>query len=177
MPYLFLKDTHSLLRWIVIIACLWALARVWSGFFGRAEWSKKDQTAGLIFTSLLNFQLLLGLVLYAISPITRSAMGNFAGAMKDSVLRFYAVEHLAGMLLAVALTRKSDIPSPSERRRTAGNFSRPRSLFDRGADNPGEHTLALHEIWARSFPVFRRLKDLKMHGFASSLSSIGESSS
>ena len=105
MPYLFLKDTHSLLRWIVIIACLWALARVWSGFFGRAEWSKKDQTAGLIFTSLLNLQLVLGLVLYAISPITRSALGNFAGAMKDSVLRFYAVEHLAGMLLAVALAQ------------------------------------------------------------------------
>ena len=105
MPYLFLKDAHSLLRWIVIIACLWALARAWSGFFGRAEWSKKDQTAGLIFTSVLNLQLLLGLVLYAISPITRSALENFAGAMKDSVLRFYAVEHLAGMLLAVVIAQ------------------------------------------------------------------------
>ena len=105
MPYLFLKDTHSLLRWIVILACFWALARVWSGFFGRAEWTRKDQTAGLVFTSLLNLQFLLGLVLYAISPITRSALSNFAAAMKDSALRFYAVEHFAGMLLAVVVAQ------------------------------------------------------------------------
>jgi uncharacterized membrane protein YcfT len=105
MPYLFLKDTHSLLRWIVILACLWALLRVWSGFFGRSEWTRKDQTAGLFFTSLLNLQFILGLVLYGISPITRSAMANFAAAMKDSTLRFYAVEHLAGMLLAVVVAQ------------------------------------------------------------------------
>ena len=103
MAYPFLKDTHSLLRWIVILACLWALLRVWSGFFGRSEWTRKDQMAGLIFTSLLNLQFILGLVLYGISPITRSAMTNFAAAMKDSTLRFYAVEHLAGMLLAVVI--------------------------------------------------------------------------
>jgi membrane protein DedA with SNARE-associated domain len=105
MPYLFLKDTHSLLRWIVILACLWALLRVWSGFFGRSDWTRKDQMAGLIFTSLLNLQLVLGVILYGISPITRSAMMNFAAAMKDSMLRFYAVEHLAGMLLAVVIAQ------------------------------------------------------------------------
>ena len=88
MPYSFLRDTHSLLRWVVIVACLWALMRVWSGFFGRSEWTRKDQMAGLVFTSLLNVQLILGLILYAISPITRAAMTNFAAAMKDSTLRF-----------------------------------------------------------------------------------------
>lgn len=105
MPYIFLRDTHSLLRWIVIIACLWALMRVWSGFLGRSEWTRKDQVAGLVFTSLLNIQLVLGLILYAISPITRAAMTNFAAAMKDGTLRFFAVEHLAGMLLAVVIAQ------------------------------------------------------------------------
>lgn len=105
MPYSFLRDAHSLIRWVVIIACLWALMRVWSGFFGRSEWTRKDQTAGLVFTSLLNVQLILGLVLYAISPITRAAMTNFGAAMKDSTLRFFAVEHLAGMLLAVVIAQ------------------------------------------------------------------------
>ena len=105
MPYLFLKDTHSLLRWIVILAGLWALLRVWSGFFGRSEWTRKDQMAGLLFTSALNLQLVLGLILYGISPITRSAMANFAAAMKDATLRFFAVEHLSGMLLAVVIAQ------------------------------------------------------------------------
>jgi len=105
MPYSFLRDTHSLLRWVVIVACLWALMRVWSGFFGRSEWTRKDQMAGLVFTPLLNIQLILGLILYGISPITRAAMTNFAAAMKDGTLRFFAVEHLAGMLLAVVIAQ------------------------------------------------------------------------
>jgi hypothetical protein len=105
MPYLFLRDAHSLLRWIVLIACLWALARVWSGLFARAEWTRKDQIAGLIFTSVLNVQFVLGLILYAISPITRTALANFAAAMKDSSLRFFAVEHSAGMLLAIIIAQ------------------------------------------------------------------------
>jgi hypothetical protein len=105
MPYAFLRDTHSLLRWIVIIACVWALVRVWSGLIGRSEWTRKDQTAGLLFTSALNLQLILGVILYAISPITRTAMMNFSAAMKDSTIRFYAVEHLAGMLLAVVIAQ------------------------------------------------------------------------
>jgi hypothetical protein len=105
MPYFFLRDSHSLLRWIVIVACFWALTRVWTGFFGRSEWTRKDQMAGLIFTSLLNVQFVLGLILYAISPITRPAMMNFAAAMKDSTLRFFAVEHVAGMVLAVAIAQ------------------------------------------------------------------------
>lgn len=105
MPYLFLRDSHSLLRWIVILACLWAMLRVWSGFVGRSEWTRKDQMAGLFFTSLLNLQFILGLVLYGISPVTRAAMTNFAAAMKDSTLRFFAVEHVAGMLLAVVIAQ------------------------------------------------------------------------
>jgi hypothetical protein len=32
-------------------------------------------------------------------------MTNFAAAMKDSTLRFFAVEHLVGMLLAVAIAQ------------------------------------------------------------------------
>jgi hypothetical protein len=105
MPYLLLRDAHSVLRWIVIIACVWALLRVWSGLFARAEWTRKDQMAGLIFTSLLNVQFVLGLILYATSPIIRTALTNFAAAMKDSTLRFFAVEHFAGMLLAIIIAQ------------------------------------------------------------------------
>jgi hypothetical protein len=105
MPYLLLKDAHNLLRWIVLIACLWALLRVWSGLFARADWTRKDQMAGLIFTSLLNVQFVLGIILYAISPIMRTVLTNFAAAMKDSTLRFFAVEHLAGMLLAIIIAQ------------------------------------------------------------------------
>jgi hypothetical protein len=105
MLYLLLKDIHNLLRWVVLLAGVWALLRVWGGLFSRREWSKKDHLSGLFFTSFLNLQFILGLILYAISPITQSALANFAAAMKDSTLRFYAVEHLSGMLLAVVIAQ------------------------------------------------------------------------
>jgi len=44
------------------------------------------------------------LVLYFfLSPVTKLAMSDFGAAMKNSDLRFYAVEHFAMMLIAVVL--------------------------------------------------------------------------
>lgn len=103
--YLIFNNAHSLLRWLVILSCAWALLRVWSGFFSKAQWTDKDRKSGLIFTSILNVQFVVGLVLYFLSPLTRSAMENFGAAMKDGMLRFFAVEHVTGMLLAVIIAQ------------------------------------------------------------------------
>lgn len=101
MAYLFLKDAHNILRWLVIFSAFWALWRVWGGMAARSVWTKQDRLAGLAFSSVLNVQFLIGIVLYGLSPLTRTAMMNFGAAMKDSTLRFYAVEHPLMMLLAV----------------------------------------------------------------------------
>ena len=103
--YLIFKDVHSLLRWVVILAALWALLRMWSGVAFGSPWTPQDRKSGLIFSSILNVQFLIGLVLYFVSPITQAAMENFGAAMKDGALRFYAVEHVVGMLLAVILAQ------------------------------------------------------------------------
>ncbi len=105
MSYLIFKDVHSLLRWLVILSLAWALLRMWSGYFSKAEWTAQDRKSGVIFTSILNLQLLIGIVLYFISPITKAAMANFAAAMKDGQLRYFAVEHVTGMLLAVIIAQ------------------------------------------------------------------------
>lgn len=105
MLYPFLKDTHSILRWVVLLTALWALARVWVGLLKNSDWSKKDRIAGVAFTSALNLQFLIGIVLYGISPLTKAAMANFGAAMKDGMLRFYAVEHPTMMFLAVVLAQ------------------------------------------------------------------------
>jgi hypothetical protein len=47
---------------------------------------------------------MIGLLLYVgLSPITRAALQDFGGAMRDSVLRFWAVEHIFGMLVSLTL--------------------------------------------------------------------------
>ena len=52
----------------------------------------------------LDLRFLIGLVLYfGLSPITRAAFQDFGGAMGNSMLRFWAVEHILGMVIAVAL--------------------------------------------------------------------------
>jgi hypothetical protein len=84
---------HSLLRWFVLAAAIYAVVRA----FGR------DYRAGRWFSRLLDLQVALGLLLYWLSPITSSALTNMAGAMQNRVVRFWAVEHVFSMLVAVAL--------------------------------------------------------------------------
>lgn len=103
--YVIFLNVHSLLRWLVILSCAWALLRVWSGFISKSQWTDKDRKSGLIFTSILNVQFLIGLVLYFISPITKSALADFGAAMKNGMLRFFTVEHVTGMLLAVIIAQ------------------------------------------------------------------------
>lgn len=95
---------HSLLRWAVLLTGLLAVARGISGWRSRRPWTLPDERAGFWFITSLDLQFLLGLLLYvALSPITRGAFQDFGGAMRDSVLRFWAVEHAFGMIVGIAL--------------------------------------------------------------------------
>lgn len=85
---------HSWLRWAVIAAGIAAVAR------GGA----RDSSTGRWFTILLDVQMLIGLLLYfVLSPFTKAALGDFGGAMGNSQLRFFAVEHVFGMVIGIAL--------------------------------------------------------------------------
>lgn len=102
--YTFLLSLHSILRWFVLAAGVAAVIFAFAGWFGRKEWTKRDNAIGAAFTGLFDLQVLIGLVLYGlVSPITQAAFSNFGGAMKDRVLRFWAVEHVFMMVIAVAL--------------------------------------------------------------------------
>ena len=95
---------HSLLRWAVLLTGLLAVARAFSGWRSRRPWTLHDERIGFWFITSLDLQFLLGLLLYvALSPLTRAAFQDFGAAMRDNVLRFWAVEHVFGMVLAIAL--------------------------------------------------------------------------
>src|SRR3954462_11567986 len=119
---------HSLLRWAVLAFGVLALVRAFSGWSGRRPWTSLDERAGKYFVLALDLQTLVGLVLYAgLSPITRVAFSNMGAAMKDSLLRFFAVEHVALMLIGVALVhvgrvRARKAPTDQARHRTAAIF-------------------------------------------------------
>lgn len=95
---------HSLLRWAVLLTGAIAWFRAIGGSTARRPWTSKDELWGLLFTISLDAQMLVGFALYFfISPITRAALQNFGAAMRIEPLRFFAVEHLTGMIIGIAL--------------------------------------------------------------------------
>ena len=101
--YTGLLHTHNLLRWLILVTIVIALVFAFAGWLGKKEWAKKDNIIGLLLTILIDLQLVAGLILYFISPFVKSAFADFGAAMKNSVLRFYAVEHIIMMLIALVL--------------------------------------------------------------------------
>lgn len=95
---------HDALRWLLLLSLVVTLVKYLAGWFGNQPWKKVDNMLGIVFTSLMDLQLLIGAALYFfLSPITKMALSDFGAAMKNADLRFYAVEHLSMMLIAVVL--------------------------------------------------------------------------
>lgn len=95
-------NVHSWLRWVVIIAALWTILRAWVP--GPRPWTQADDRSVRVFIIALDVQMLLGLLLYfVLSPFTRQAMADMGMAMKVAGLRFFAVEHTLGMVIAITL--------------------------------------------------------------------------
>lgn len=119
---------HSWLRWVVILLALLAIGRALSGAFARRPWTTADTKAGRFFMIALDVQVLLGLVLYfPLSPITRTALEDFGGAMASSGLRYWAVEHVFGMIIGLLLahrgiSRVRSIADPVRKHRVAAVF-------------------------------------------------------
>jgi hypothetical protein len=103
---------HSLVRWVVIGTAVWAITRAFQGWRANAPFTDADRRAGRWLTMALDIQLLLGLGLYLfLSPLTTAALGDMGAAMRDSTLRFWAVEHTSVMLIAVVLAHLGKVRS------------------------------------------------------------------
>jgi hypothetical protein len=129
---------HNWVRWVALVSAIGA---------AFAALRRNDRAAdrwGLIAMSTLDLQMLLGLLLYlALSPNMAAIMNNFGGAMKDPVARFWAVEHVASMFLAVivahvgrVLARKATSPD-ARRKRILIGFSVAALLMIVGMPWPG----------------------------------------
>lgn len=93
--YEILKHTHSGLRWVALILILLA---IYNSITAK-EFGKRQKLINLFSMVSLHTQLILGLVLYFNSPLVRF----YQGWMKDAEDRFYGMEHLVGMVIAIAL--------------------------------------------------------------------------
>jgi len=94
-----LLHAHSGLRWIVLILLVLALVQAVSGWMNKKDFTEGNRKVALFALIFTHIQLLIGLVLYFISP----KVAFVEGFMQNDVYRFYAVEHLSLMLLAIIL--------------------------------------------------------------------------
>lgn len=102
--YTGLLHTHNLFRWLVLLAILAAIIMAFAGWMNKRKWQKSDNIVGLLLMIFMDIQLLVGLILYAFfSPMTKAAFSDFGAAMKNPDLRFYAVEHILMMIVALVL--------------------------------------------------------------------------
>ena len=97
--YLGLKHAHSGLRWLVLFFLVWAIVNAFQKRKSATEFTAKDKRPTLLALITTHIQLLLGLILYFISPLVTFK----EGFMKDTITRFYAVEHITMMILAIIL--------------------------------------------------------------------------
>lgn len=103
--YTGLLHLHNLLRWVILILLLVSLFRHLSGITSRKPFTKGDKKIDLFLMISAHIQLLIGLYQWFSGPwglklITQNGMGT---VMKNSVFRFWAVEHMFGMLVAIIL--------------------------------------------------------------------------
>jgi hypothetical protein len=95
---------HSLIRWAVLAAGFYAAARAWRGRLRKEPWLTGDTRAGRIFITLLDVQLLVGLVLYFVySPVVAGMTVRPDVALGSRGMRFWIVEHPLAAIVAIAL--------------------------------------------------------------------------
>lgn len=90
---------HSTIRYFVLIFLILVIVRSLMGWMNRKGYTNTDDKVSLWLFILTHTQLLIGLILFFVSPVV-----IFSGAsMKDSVARYWLVEHNTMMIIAIVL--------------------------------------------------------------------------
>ena len=97
--YSFIKYLHSGFRYIVLILILVAIVQAFLGWLGKKDYTEGNRKINLFALISAHTQFLIGLVLYFVSPFVQFG----SDTMKDAVTRYWTVEHITGMLIAIAL--------------------------------------------------------------------------
>jgi hypothetical protein len=101
--YTGLLHTHSLVRWIMLILLIMTVLRSYNGWKSKRSFTPGDKKLVLFTLIFSHVQLLIGFLLYMVSPVVNSALSDMGAAMKDKMMRFYAVEHISIMIVAILL--------------------------------------------------------------------------
>lgn len=92
--------SHSGLRWVALVLILLAIINA-ARSQASGEYLKKDKMLNLFAMVMLHIQLILGFVLFYLNE--KSKVSYSEGWMGVGLFRFFGLEHMVGMLLAVTI--------------------------------------------------------------------------
>lgn len=94
---------HSLVRWLVVASLLYSIYRAYRGYASKSEFSKTDNAVRHWTATIAHIQLMIGMVLYFQSPVSKYFMANFKEAIKNFDITFFGLIHSSLMLTAIVL--------------------------------------------------------------------------
>ncbi|MGO4820192.1 MULTISPECIES: hypothetical protein [unclassified Flavobacterium] len=97
--YEFIQKFHSGWAYLALLLLVIAVVNAFIGMFSKKEFTGTDRKIALFALIGTHTQLLIGLILYFVSPLGFAALGN----MSDKAMRLTSLEHPLINLIAIAL--------------------------------------------------------------------------
>ncbi len=104
--YTGLAHLHSILRWFALIAIVVAIVISFRGMRTEMNFGRSANRWSLFTLIAFHLQLVVGLALYFLG-----GWADQLGEMGDKLVRFYSLEHMVAMVLAIALVTVGRIRS------------------------------------------------------------------
>lgn len=99
--YIFLKNSHNQIGMLVLFLLLVIILSLLVQFILKKTFGRASKALSLIGLIVVHLQILVGVVLYFLSPL---GINSFSGeSMKHTISRFYMAEHPVGMIIAAVL--------------------------------------------------------------------------
>lgn len=92
-----IQSIHSTLAYAVLAVLVIAVINAFLGISSKRNFSSQDKSLSLVALILSHIQLLIGLILWATSPLGKDAMSQ----MSNAAMRLTAVEHPLTNIIAI----------------------------------------------------------------------------
>lgn len=97
--YDIIQKAHSGLAYLALLALVIAVVNSIIGLVAKKEFTPLDRKIGIITLSLIHTQLVIGFIVWFISPLGMASLGQ----MKNAALRLTSLEHPVTNIIAIAL--------------------------------------------------------------------------
>jgi len=97
--YEIIQKLHSGFAYLAFLLLVIAVVNSFIGLFSKKDFTERDRKIALFALAAIHTQLLIGIVVYFVSPLGFSALGQ----MKDAALRLTSLEHPLMNIIGIVL--------------------------------------------------------------------------